>query len=61
MSLVTFWDVWALVYLVLTSLLSMLLRPANPSMGFRSANTTSPASSPAALGDSESAADTVLD
>ena len=37
-----------------------IVRPANPSMGFRPANTTSPASSPAALGDSESVADIVL-
>jgi hypothetical protein len=37
-----------------------IVRPANPSMGFRPEGATSPASSPAALGDSESVANTVL-
>ena len=37
-----------------------IVRPANPSMGLRPANTTSPASYRTALGDSESVADTVL-
>jgi hypothetical protein len=37
-----------------------IVRPANPSMGLRPANSTSPASSCTALGDSESVADTVL-
>ena len=39
---------------------SPLIRPANPSMGLRRANTTSSASFQTALGDSTSVAGTVL-
>ena len=37
-----------------------IVRPTNPAMGLRPANTTSPAPSRTALGDSESVADTIF-